>query len=331
MPRSASILNRLAGTRYRTLTSVLVLGYALIIAAMVVAIFASGRLAHFRVSATTEYFSALTSRDLHVGRTWVGLGADAKPRACHGALIVPAGSTMTGATRSKQLVPTGANGTYILVASRAPGKVRVQCESGKELSLSGVTVEWPASDGQPDTTSNSKSPPASGKSGDDRIAIRVNGSITLGHQVQADTPTDQAQLLNAAVVVAESREWPSDNLTVLFERTIGTGNQLSFRGLKGGEADVEGLILMKPGNFEVSFRFIGSEVLATPAGAPAGAPVVMAPGFLDRVKSQAEWGAWVLVASLLLAILEVFRSYESAPESARKLGARDVDAPKESH
>lgn len=326
---SSRLLGRLwTGTRYRLLTVILVVGYLIIIAVLIAAILGKGRAAQYRVSAVTEYFTLVTQRQLQIGKTQVDFDLDGRRKACQAELTIPAGATMTGALWARSQVHPGVHPTHVDISSSSSTKIGVKCEGSSPLQSSGVTLRWRDAPRDESTPGNEKAKGggqerSADKSDDgleDRLTFRFNGGLTLGHPIQVNSPTDHVPLLRSAQVVAEYREWPSGNLNALFERSIGEGGQLAFTSTSGTEADVEGQISIRPTAFSLSFRFEGREILSTPPGAADGASVAVAPTFLDRVKTQAEWGAWALVVSLVLALIEVLRSYESAPDSARKKG-----------
>lgn len=309
MPNSPRrFLARLGGTRYRVYTSVLVAGYFIVIAAIVASIFMNKRAAQYRVVAETEYFTATLKRDLRIGQVHAAFDANGKTMACEAALVIPKAATLTGSVRSRDVKASQPHPTYIDVVAAPSTAIAVQCANGPPAEASSVVVSW-----RPPGGKDAEAP-----SDQDRLVLRLNGNVTLGHAVQDTTPADRARLLCSAQVTAEHREWPGGNLTALFERSVGAGNQLTFRGQDGRTADTEGLVVIRPTHFEVTLRFQGSEVLLTPPGAADGSAFAMAPTFLDRVKLQAEWAAWALVISLGLALLEVLRSFESSPKEARE-------------
>lgn len=301
MVKVDALLHTLAGTRYRLLTTLVVLGYgslALIVAGTLVF---SSREAVYRIHATTEQLSIISSRPLAFGATQI-LAAEA-PQCNRAALELPAGTLFEGRRRSSD------QQTYLTLRSPQSQTLGVMCEQGQRLSLSELTVLGPQPKevtGRPD----SRGDPL-------RLVFRVAGTMTMGGQIDSDTPTASAQLLRNARVVVEVREWLGGSLVPVTERLLEGGGKLSFREDAGGEPSLDGLLIMTDTAFQMHVRFVGQSVVLTAPGAESGAEVVVAPGFFDRIKAQAQFGVWVLLATLLLGLLEALRTFETAPASAR--------------
>lgn len=309
MRRADAPWRAVAGTRYRALTSLVVLGYGSLALATAALLAFSGREAVYRVSASTEQFSAQTTRPLRIGATAVDV-----PGCGRAALELPPGGEVQGRRRAATAQ------TYVVLTAPAGASVDLRCERGQRLALPAVTL--PA-------------PEAARAGGDDaeapRIAFRVSGRMAIGGVLDDDTPAAAAPLLRSARIVAEVAEWPGDALVPVSERTIEGGGRLTFRrGPDGDEPAAEGLVTMTAHAFQLHLRFAGRGLLYTAPGAERGSEIVVAPGFFDRIKAQAQFGVWVVLASLVLGLLEALRAFESAPARARRL-AGDPPSPGEAH
>lgn len=289
-----------AGTRYRLLTSLVVIGYGALAVALLVMLAFGGREAMYRVSATTEGFDVTTTRPLSVGQSKIDMGDC--PEA---ALDLPAKTAVKGGLKTK----TGQ--TYVKFTAPAGSIIGVTCLGGERMALSDVSLLAP---GLSAASPNPASDIAAG-----RIAFRVSGHVVLGGQADKDTPTTAVPLLHSARIVVEVVEWPGRALIPVSERTLEGGGQLTFHGDSVQQnVTAEGLIIMTPTNFQVHVRSRGRGVLYTAPGAESGSEVALAPSFFDRIKAQAHFGLLLVIASLLLGLLEALRAFEAAPERAKQ-------------
>ncbi len=314
MQRAERLWHAVAGTRYRVLTSLVVLGYGLLACIVIAVLLFARRDAVYRISAVTEQFSVETTRTLRIGDTAVAL-----PRCEMAALSLPPGSFIQGRRRSATAQ------TYIELQAPPGAKIEVACGRGQRLMLAAVTLPAP---GPARDASGAPAPDA--EAATTRNAFRISGRVSLGGQIDDATPTAAVALLRTARIVADVANWPAGALVTVSDRTIEGGGLLSFRAADGAPEPVaEGLLTMSPTAFELHLRFRGQGLLYTAPGAERGSEIVLAPDFLDRLKAQAQLGVWGILASLLLGLLEALRAFESASPRARGAvqghGVEDVD------
>jgi hypothetical protein len=300
MGRVRRYWRRVAGTRYRFLTSLVVMGYGVLAVALLVMLAFGGREAVYRVSATTEGFSVTTTRPLSIGQSKIDMS-----NCPEAALDLPAKTAVKGGLK----MTTGQ--TYVKFTAPAGSIIGATCLGDERLALSDVSLLAPGS------SASSPNPASDTPTG--RITFRVSGDVAIGGQADKDTPTTAVPLLRSARIVVEVVEWPGRALLPVSERTIEGGGQLTFQG-DSGQKDVtaEGLIIMTPTNFQVHVRSRGQGVLYTAPGAESGSEVALAPGFFDRIKAQAHFGVLLVIASLLLGLLEALRAFEAAPDRAKQ-------------
>lgn len=300
MGRGRHFWRRVAGTRYRCLTSVVVAGYGALAVSLLVMLVFGGRDAVYRVSATTEVFSVTTSRPLSIGRSKIGISG-----CSEAALDLPSRTGVTGGLDSKT------ERTYVRFVAHEDSMIEVTCVGGERLAVSNVSLL------PPDSSASSPNPASDSAAG--RVTFRFAGDLILGGQADRDTPTTKVALLRSARIVVEVVEWPGGALLPVSDRTIEGGGQLTFQGdSRQQNVNAEGLIVMTPTNFQVHARSRGHGVLYTAPGAEGGSEVALAPSFFDRIKAQAHFGLLLVIASLLLGLLEALRAFESAPDSAKQ-------------
>jgi hypothetical protein len=267
------------------------LGYALLLALVLCLAFTPAESA-FKVTAVTEVFSGFSTRPLRLGPTRVR--STQLPGHCtEPTLELPAGTRFEGYPGSLQVI------------APASQPLAARCE----LAVSSPAVPLRRIE---------LVPPQRARDGDEpRVVLHLAGTLTLGGEVDQTSPTGDLAILRSAKVVIETKDLLGPAVSASAERQVDAGYRLTFQQSSGDEAPVEGIVLMRPTSYEFVVRFSGSGVLMTPPGAGRGIGSIAAPGFLDQLKAQAPWGVGAVLLALVLGLLELFRSWASAPREVR--------------
>lgn len=282
---------------YRWTTALLVLGYGLLLALTLALWLWREPRSEFKVSSVTEAFGLVVSRTLRIGPTPVRLPAAPGRRDCvRATLELPPGTQLKGKPGVLEvLAPAGAG-------------LGVRCEGSTDATtVAALEILLP------------RERSGNGDKAEPRLVMRVAGTLNLGGELDEASPAADIPLLRSAKIIVETKELFGNAVASTSERQVEAGYRLSFRRDPQGpqEPEVEGVLIVRPQVYELVVRYAGHSAVMTPPGAGRGTGSIVAPSFLDQVKGQANWGAGAIALALALGLLEVFRSYASAPKDVR--------------
>ena len=145
--------------------------------------------------------------------------------------------------------------------------------------------------------------------------LRFFGEMTVGGQVASNDQS--ARLLREGALSVEAGSWPFSSGRISSKTDLILGDQVTFLAEDGKPAMVFGLVRADSDGLRVIGFADGSQAQVLRAGQERSEPLVVAPSFLSRLQSQAEWAVTLIIAALFLNFLTALTHLSDA-RSARE-------------
>lgn len=275
----------------------------------------------FRVDAVSDSVSFVTVSALEWGAAPVRAIEGGTPLCPEAGLRVPA-ETSVQATRTAEGVSISLNA----VSKDRP--ILVKCSAADIRAMSFVEV-WLAVPRFPSATGNklltgrqfleglsalrSEEPP--------RATVPISGKVLrIGGGGDPDSPLVDTPLLRSGTLSSETASSPLQSAAVIVDRTLQPGDIVSFdqpaagpsrengSGTAGISPRFTGILLVEDNKLRIVARTQTNAALVTSPNAIEGKPAIIAPNFLVRLQSQAEWGVFILIGGLVLGIFNALRA-----------------------